>query len=59
MFLKKPMTEASARLQLLPTKSPCVAAALSSGRNWKHSSTPAFGPVTGFQSELGQWDLGF
>lgn len=47
VFLKKPMAEVSARLQLLPTKSPRVAAALSSGRNWKHSPIPAFGPVTG------------
>lgn len=43
---KKPMTEASARLQLLPTKSPGGAAALSSSGNWKHSSTSAFGPLT-------------
>ena len=39
------MTSVSAKLQLLP-KSSHLAAALSSSGNWKHPSTPEFGPVT-------------
>lgn len=46
-FLKKPVTSAIARLQLVPKKCPHIAAASSSGRNWKHTSTPEVGPVTG------------